>query len=264
MTGLPIRIIGIYSPLQAKLLKHLGATSAWISGYGISADQFGYPDLDVMSYTEKMDRQLGIIRSADLDYVVDIDNGIDNPFAFERYLDCLEGAGAVGVCIEDEMHPKVSALYKSTKPLMSLSDFSTTLNRVNRHRNLRVYARTNAFVRGHSLAAVEERVGRILDDTNVTDIVLHGNRPSDFRRLLMLFKDRASFYLITSLSPDCSLETYRDIGFSGLIMGHNLVFATVEFQKRYLTELFEAVIVQPPSPDGRRLIDALIPWEPRE
>jgi 2-methylisocitrate lyase-like PEP mutase family enzyme len=261
METLPTRIIGIYSPLQAKLLKHLGGTTAWISGYGISADQFGFPDLNVMSYTEKLDRQLRITNAADLDYIVDLDNGIANPYAFEQYLDRIGGEKSLGVCIEDERHPKVSALYKSSQPLMSHSEFSTTLNSAAKHKNLRVYARTNALVRGYSLTDVEQRVARILGDTMVRDVVLHGNRLDDVKSLLERFKERARFFLITSLAPTSSFDVYHRMGLTGLILGHNLIFDTIHFQETCLIRLLQMDPVAAPHEKGRSLVETLIPTD---
>lgn len=252
------KILGVYSPLNAKLAEKNGFKYLWVSGYSIASDKFAYPDLDLMSYTEKLDVQTKIIDSTNLKTIVDIDNGIENIYSFEKYLKKLNLHSPYGICLEDEKHPKVSALYKNNSGIMDTDIFIEYLQIVKKNTNAKLFARTNAIVRNVNLDEIILRIEKIIDMNISSDIVLHGNCIETLEHITLHFKNKANFYLITSLLNNEQLEKVKSLNFSGLIIGHNLLFETINFQNNYLQEMLDEASLQEPNKNGKKIIENLV------
>lgn len=253
-----IKIVGVYSPLIAKLAENNGIKYIWISGYGISSDSFAYPDLDLMSYTEKLDIQKRILKATNLKVIVDIDNGIENIFSFEKYIKELDLYNPFGICMEDEKHPKVSALYKSNNELMGINEYLKYIDIIKNNSNAKIFARTNAIVRNKDKKYILDKIAQIIQKGNINNIVLHGKDFEIFELIIKTFKQEANFFLVTSLLDDTDMSVFEKIGFSGLIIGHNILFETIKFQNNYLENLFNLNFIPQANKSGKKIIENLI------
>jgi 2-methylisocitrate lyase-like PEP mutase family enzyme len=102
-----IAAIGVHDGLSARLLANAGATTAFVSGAGISFGRFGKPDLGFMSVSDLAD-VIRTLRDAapSLDLIVDIDTGFGNALNAAHAVRVLERAGAAALQMEDQTFPK--------------------------------------------------------------------------------------------------------------------------------------------------------------
>jgi 2-methylisocitrate lyase-like PEP mutase family enzyme len=99
--------LGVHDGLSARLLEHVGGTTAFLSGAGISFARFGKPDLGFLNVSDLAEVVCNIADCAPgLDLIVDIDTGFGNAINAAHAVRVLERAGANALQMEDQTFPK--------------------------------------------------------------------------------------------------------------------------------------------------------------
>jgi 2,3-dimethylmalate lyase len=97
---------GVYDCLSAKLAEKAGFEMVMITGAGIVASVFGYPDMGLITMTEVLNQTRNIVRSVKIPVFADCDTGYGNPLNVFRTIQEFEDAGVAGLFIEDQPVPK--------------------------------------------------------------------------------------------------------------------------------------------------------------
>jgi methylisocitrate lyase len=100
-----IAIPGAFSALTAKIIERLGFQAVYLSGGALSA-MSGVPDIGLLTLTEFADEARRLANATSLPLLCDADTGFGEAMNVERTVRELEGAGAAGLHLEDQLFPK--------------------------------------------------------------------------------------------------------------------------------------------------------------
>ncbi|ATE64108.1 isocitrate lyase/PEP mutase family protein [Rhizorhabdus dicambivorans] len=109
-------IPGCHDALGARLIEQAGFPIAYMSGFAVSGT-LGLPDIGLMPLAEMARRTAEVAGSISLPFFVDADNGYGDARATADTVRQLEGAGAVGVHIDDQILPRPAGASKALVPI---------------------------------------------------------------------------------------------------------------------------------------------------
>jgi methylisocitrate lyase len=144
-TGDPVRMVGAFAPIVARLVEDVGFDAVYVSGAVLSTD-LGLPDVGLTTLTEVVARASSIAHATHLPTVVDADTGFGEPLNVGRTIDLLERAGLAGCHLEDQVNPKRCG-HLDGKALVSTAEMVQKLTAAQAARkdpNFMIIARTDA------------------------------------------------------------------------------------------------------------------------
>ena len=97
---------GIFNALVAKLAEKAGFEGMYISGAGLANGLAGYPDIGLLTMTEVVAQARYIANAVAIPAIADADTGFGEAVNVVRAVREFEGAGIVGIHIEDQVLPK--------------------------------------------------------------------------------------------------------------------------------------------------------------
>lgn len=100
-----LRFPGAFMPLAAMAVAEAGFDGVYISGGAFSAS-LGFPDIGLTTLPELAAVTAQICRVTDLPVIVDADTGFGGAINAARTVMEIENAGAAGLHLEDQVHPK--------------------------------------------------------------------------------------------------------------------------------------------------------------
>jgi len=105
--GTTVLMPGVWDALSARLAVDAGFEVVFVSGYATSATHLGLPDFGYLTQAEMAEVARRVCRAIPgTAVVVDADTGHGNPLNTIRTVELLEGAGAAGIFLEDQVWPK--------------------------------------------------------------------------------------------------------------------------------------------------------------
>jgi len=104
-TGKLLRFPGAFMPLAAMAVEEAGYDGIYLSGGAFSAS-LGLPDIGLTTLSELTTITAQIARVTNLPLIVDADTGFGGAINAARTVIELEAAGASGLHLEDQQHPK--------------------------------------------------------------------------------------------------------------------------------------------------------------
>ena len=102
---------GAYDPLTARLVQLAGFEAVYISGGGVARSQ-GYPDMGLLTMTEKRPGAGSVVDAVDIPVIADMDTGYGNAINVLRAIREFDRAGVAGFHIEDQVAPKKCGYYE--------------------------------------------------------------------------------------------------------------------------------------------------------
>jgi methylisocitrate lyase len=94
---------GAPNALAAKLIEQMGGRAVYLSGAALSAGVLGLPDIGFITLSELAQQTSYLTRNLDIPVIVDADTGFGSAVHVTRTVVELEGAGAGGLQIEDQI-----------------------------------------------------------------------------------------------------------------------------------------------------------------
>ena len=149
---------GIFDMISARIADEQGFDALYMTGYGVSASQFGLPDAGLVTLTEMAS---SVARMADLcstPLIADADTGYGGLLNVRHTVRTYERAGAAALQLEDQVFPKKCG-HTPGRQVIPLEDMVDKIRVAvdSRHdANLLVIARTDARTT-HGLAVALER-----------------------------------------------------------------------------------------------------------
>lgn len=138
---------GVFDGISAALVGRMGFEAAYLTGAGVAASGFGYPDIGLVTQTEMAERARTIVRSlAGVPLIADADTGYGAPINAVRTVVEYEAAGVAAIQLEDQAFPKKCG-HLPDKELVPIGEFLRKLQAVldaRRDPDLVVIARTDA------------------------------------------------------------------------------------------------------------------------
>lgn len=222
---------GVFDPLGARLVQHLGFRAVYMGGWSTGAHLAVTEPL--LTMTEQVDTARRTAAAVDLPLIVDADAGFGEPLHTRRTVREFERAGVAAVHIEDQHHPKRAHYHKGIE---DICDRETFLHKIRlavegrRSREFLLIARTDAAkARNGDVAEAIWRCNAALDAGAdvvmplVTPAVpeLDSNEPE--QRLMEIRKglpDDACVAVLSGYLPgqaELSVEEYRERGYQMLL-----------------------------------------------
>lgn len=119
---------GVYDGISAHLTKRTGHSAAYLTGAGVAASGFGFPDIGLVTQTEMVERARMIVRVlGDVPLLADADTGYGAPINVIRTVREYEDAGVAAIQLEDQAFPKRCG-HLPDKELVDADDFVRTLD----------------------------------------------------------------------------------------------------------------------------------------
>jgi methylisocitrate lyase len=141
----PVLMPGVWDALSARLVAQAGFDTVFVSGFCVSGTRLGLPDFGYVTQTEMAEAGARISTAAPgLMVLIDADTGYGNALNVHRTVDLYEGAGAVGLFLEDQVWPKKCG-HMAGKQVVSRDEWLTKLRAaLDARRHLHITARTDA------------------------------------------------------------------------------------------------------------------------
>jgi methylisocitrate lyase len=141
-----LAVPGVYDALTALLAQKTGFQAGYVSGAGLSVSLHGQPDIGLLTLSEVAATVRRLARATPLPLIVDADTGYGGEPNVERAVRELEGAGAAGLQIEDQVFPKRCG-HLSGKTVVRPEEMVAKVKaavRARRDKNFVIVARTDA------------------------------------------------------------------------------------------------------------------------
>lgn len=97
---------GCHDAISAKLCQQAGFSTAFMSGFAVSASRLGLPDTGLISYTELLDQGRNICSAVSIPIWGDGDTGFGNAINIKRTVQGYAQAGFACIMLEDQVSPK--------------------------------------------------------------------------------------------------------------------------------------------------------------
>ncbi|HIL40841.1 MAG: isocitrate lyase/PEP mutase family protein [Methylococcales bacterium] len=101
-----LAIPGCHDGLSAKLCEQAGFSSAFMSGFAVSASRLGLPDTGLISYGEMLNQGQNICNAVSIPIWGDGDTGFGNAINIKRTVQGYAQAGFACIMLEDQVAPK--------------------------------------------------------------------------------------------------------------------------------------------------------------
>ena len=98
--------MGVYDAFTAKIVEACGFECLYLTGYGVSAGNFAYPDIGLVTMSEMAETARRITDRVDLPLIADADTGYGSSVNIIRTVREFEKAGVRAIQIEDQQWPK--------------------------------------------------------------------------------------------------------------------------------------------------------------
>jgi methylisocitrate lyase len=100
-----LAVPGVFNAFSARLVEEAGFPAAYLSGAGLAASR-ALPDIGLLTMTEVVTEARYVTQRVQIPVIVDADTGFGERHQVYRTVQELEGAGAVGIQLEDQVLAK--------------------------------------------------------------------------------------------------------------------------------------------------------------
>ena len=98
--------VGAHDVFTALLVERAGFETVFLGGFGAAASLLGLPDVGLITLTEMADQVRRMAARVRIPVIADGDDGHGDIHNAVRTVELFERAGAAGILIEDQVHPK--------------------------------------------------------------------------------------------------------------------------------------------------------------
>jgi 2-methylisocitrate lyase-like PEP mutase family enzyme len=235
----PVRFIGVYDALSARVAEQAGAVALWASGLSMAASQ-GVPDGEIATYDALLGRLVELRRGTDLPILADGNSGFGDERVVAHLVPLIEDCGIEGVCLEDKAYPRHNSLSARPQRLARPEDFAVKVRAAvaaRRDPRFLVVARVESLVAGEPLREALVRAALYVE-AGADAVVVHSK--SDTAHEVLEFARRwarrAPLLVIPTTYPSLSAQVARNAGIAGLIYANQLVRAVTQTMRAFLAE----------------------------
>jgi len=238
-----MRIGGAHDALSALLLAEAGFPAVWLSGFGLAAAQFAFPDINLVTMTESVEAARRAAAAVTVPVIVDADNGFGDACCVARAVREYGQAGVAGVCLEDNIFPKRCSLYATApRELVSVREMCGKLEAARGGADpfgMFLIGRVESLIVG---LGPEDAVARAnaYAEAGADAILIHGRSFAPLREIALGRRVPRPLVLVPTLFPDVSLAEVQACGFAAVIFANQLLRATVCAARAMLGPLLRA------------------------
>ncbi len=236
----PLILIGIHDALSAKLAQMARAQALWSSSFGFSTVS-GFPDANILSFTENLDMIRKILHQTSIPLIADCDSGYGDLAIFYRVVNEFEIAGVTGICIEDNLFPKRNSFYDTNRTLAPIAQHAAKIKLAvskRKDKNFIVIARTEAFIAGLGVDEALHRA-RAYALAGADAICVHSKKdhPREIFEFAKRWHSPKPLMAIPTTYWTTPPQTLYDNGYQIIIYANQLLRSTIPAMKRVLTSI---------------------------
>ncbi len=218
-----IVIVSAGDALTAKLIEEAEFDGIWVSGFEASA-RLGLADNGCITMTEMLNTTKTIVDASTLPVIVDVDNGYGGLHNFIRTVREFEKIGCAGVCVEDNIFPKVNSLWGGKLPLLSMEEHGVKIRAgkdAQKTKDFVIIARTEALIRGYGMQEAIKRAKHYAKCG--ADMVLMHSRESTGKEALKIpsqWQLSVPLVIVPTKFPQLTNRKLFDAGFSMIVLAN--------------------------------------------
>jgi 2,3-dimethylmalate lyase len=207
----------IYNAQTAQLAEQAGFQAAWLGGSGITNTLLGMPDAGYLNLTDMEYVLKRAVDSSNIGILADIDDGYGSFLNVMYSIKAVEGAGAVGVSIDDQLSHRTP--YQGTTVVVPADELVGKIKAAvdaRKDPNFLVMARTDSFW-SLGLEAAIERINLYAEagaDMGFATGVFTRDTMSRMQR-----ETTIPHRMMSRTPDDMSLEQMRNLGFDLVALG---------------------------------------------
>jgi len=206
--------IGVYDAFTAKIVEEAGFECLYMTGYGVCAGNYAYPDIGLITMTEMVEVAKKITDRVSIPLIADADTGYGNSVNVIRTVKEFENAGVRAIQLEDQVWPKRCGHMagKSVIPADEMRSKIYSAVDSRRNRDTLIIARTDILALEGMDAAIER--GNLFAEWGADIIFIEA--PEDAGQVKRIPKEINASTLINLApkTPDFSAREIEEMGFS--------------------------------------------------
>lgn len=232
------QVIGVYDALSAKIADRYGFDWLHVGGYNVSGSRLGQPDVGLLTMTEALEVVRRVVDSTTRPVLVDGDDGYGNHLNVIRLVREVEGAGACGIHLEDQVFPKRCG-HMAGKRLVTAESFEAKIKAfvdTRRSHDFLLFARTDAIAVEGFEAAVERGNRYREAGADVVFVEAPVNREQAEKLPAMIDAPLLYNWVFKGLSPLIPREELEAMGYSYYLQA-DVLYAVSHALQAYFGEL---------------------------
>ncbi|WP_336325643.1 isocitrate lyase/PEP mutase family protein [Halovenus sp. HT40] len=225
---------GVHDPMTAAAADAVGFDAIYMTGYGTSLSQTGYPDAGLVTMPEMIDNAANIQERSSVPLIADADNGYGNATNVIRTVREYIKAGVGAIHIEDQTFPKRCGHTKGRQVIgreEAVGKIAAAADvRDDRGEDFVLIARTDA--RGTGDGSLDEAIVRVNDFLDAGADVAFVEGPTDGGELQRVGREVDgplvyNFVGDIGSSPYVELDSLREWGFDLVIFPIAATLSTI-------------------------------------
>lgn len=234
-----IMVGGAWDVMSAMIVEQANFDAVWVSGLGLSVSKKGRPDASIITMTDIVEVTYNISNVVSIPLIIDMDSGFGNAINIYYFIKELVKAGAMGVCIEDNVFPKSNSFYLGVhKDLVSPQEMQKKIHaaKESSHDKFTVIARNESLIVSKD---IEEALDRcyLYEAAGADGLVVHSADWSLLQEFLAKWKGHISLVCIPTKMPQVSLQQFKENGFDMLIFANQALRASIKSSKEIMAEI---------------------------
>lgn len=234
----PLKIVGAYDGLGAKLIERHGFDGVWASSFGISASHC-LPDANILTMTQCLERIQEMCITTHLPVIADVDTGYGNFNNVRHMINLYENLGVTAIIMEDKIFPKINSFALNNQKLASIPEFCGKLQaaqdaRKNKNGML-IIARIEALIAGCGLNEALRRAKAYME-AGADGILIHSKskEPDEIYQFLRSWNKQSAVILIPTTYPQMTYDDMCRLGVNMIIYANQCLRASVFAVNRVL------------------------------
>jgi 2-methylisocitrate lyase-like PEP mutase family enzyme len=208
---------GAYDAMSAKLIEVVGFDAAYMSGFGVAASCFGFPDIGLLSMTEMAETAKRMASQINIPLIADADTGYGNHLNIFRTMEEYESSGVAGIQIEDQISPKRCGHMEGHNivPVEEMAAKIRAAVTARKNPDMIIIARTDAI----SAEGFDEAIrrGNIYREEGADVVFIEAPTTIDQLRKIPILIDAPVLVNVAPKTPYLPSEEYEEMGFSIVI-----------------------------------------------
>ena len=243
----PIIMAGAHDGISAHLAESAGFKCLFASGFCISTGK-NVQDAGLITMTESLNKCREIHLAGTLPVIADVDDGFGDALNVKRMVREYETAGAAGICMEDNVHPKRNSLFKTLDHrLVSIDEFVKKIRVVkeNQHNpDFTLIARIEAFIAGHGMGEVRKRAAAYCE-AGADMLIIHSNLavPDQLFEFSAGWDGGVPLAAVPSTFSETSADRLFEHGYMAVIFANQAFRASLKSMKNVYQSLVDSRII---------------------
>jgi 2-methylisocitrate lyase-like PEP mutase family enzyme len=253
----PVLAGSCYDCLSAAILEEAGFRCMTISGAGVSASRFGFPDIGLIGMTEMLDAAAAVARRRRVPVIADIDTGYGNALNVARTVEEFGLHGIAGVHLEDQVSPKRCG-HIAGKAVVDTDEFVQKIRAARRacgDGDMVLIARTDAIA-VHGLDDAIDRANRAFDAGADVAFVEAPTSLEQLERISREVQGPTLYNLVAGgRSPGLTVAELGQLGFDIVVVPTVALYAAIDGMRSAARAVLAAGSDEPLRRYGLRPMD---------